>query len=206
MARVEPWAAWQTEDWRSAIAEYTHLYTNETFSRFDPDAAMQAAELSAVSAKVGAILTPEDVALPNLRFTRSCSSTRAFRSGHRLYWPLRGSSPALHSRQSRTGAPTRSEQGADLSLAWWSRSERTRLIIGRFLRNGAAAVARSKNEFNLLFARTVRRLWRFASSSLQASPCFRPRSLLAEARRVGIASFAALSGSVGRQSTAAGEA
>jgi hypothetical protein len=37
---------------RSAIAEYTHLYTNETFSRFEPDAAMQAAELSAVGAKV----------------------------------------------------------------------------------------------------------------------------------------------------------
>jgi hypothetical protein len=57
------------EDWCSAIAEYTHLYTNETFSRFDPDAAMQAAELSAVGAKMGAILTPENVALPNLRFT-----------------------------------------------------------------------------------------------------------------------------------------
>src|ERR1700722_537354 len=57
------------EDWRTAIAEYTHLYTNETFSPFNPDAAMQAAELSAGGPKVGASLTPENVALPGLRFT-----------------------------------------------------------------------------------------------------------------------------------------
>ena len=31
------------EDWRTAIAEYTHLYTDETFSLLNPDAAQQAA-------------------------------------------------------------------------------------------------------------------------------------------------------------------
>lgn len=57
------------EDWRTAIAEYTHLYTNETFSPLKPDSAQQAAELKAVGAMVGATLTPENVALPGLRFT-----------------------------------------------------------------------------------------------------------------------------------------
>src|SRR3984957_2291706 len=41
------------EDWRTAIAEYTHLYTNETFSPLKPDSAQQAAELKAVGAMVG---------------------------------------------------------------------------------------------------------------------------------------------------------
>ena len=42
------------EDWRTAIAEYTHLYTDETFSPLNPDAAQQTAELKAVGAMVGA--------------------------------------------------------------------------------------------------------------------------------------------------------
>ncbi len=57
------------EDWRTAIAEYTHLYTNETFGPLKPDAAQQTAELKAVGAMVGASLTPENIALPDLRFT-----------------------------------------------------------------------------------------------------------------------------------------
>ena len=32
MGRVEPRAAQGTEDWRSAITDYTDIYTNETFS------------------------------------------------------------------------------------------------------------------------------------------------------------------------------
>jgi hypothetical protein len=56
------------ENWRTAVAEYTHLYTNETFSPLKPDAAQQAAELNAVGAMVGAKLTPENATLPNPRF------------------------------------------------------------------------------------------------------------------------------------------
>jgi anti-sigma factor RsiW len=57
------------EDWHAAVVGYTNLYTNETFSPLHPDAALQAAELSAVGARVGAHLTPENLALPALRFT-----------------------------------------------------------------------------------------------------------------------------------------
>jgi len=57
------------EDWRSAVADYTNLYTNETFSRLHPDASLEAMELGAVGQSVGAKLTPEIVALPDLRFT-----------------------------------------------------------------------------------------------------------------------------------------
>ena len=50
------------EDWRSAVADYTTLYTNETFSRLRPDASLEAIELGAVGQSVGAKLTPEIVA------------------------------------------------------------------------------------------------------------------------------------------------
>ena len=59
----------EREDWRTAVVEYMELYTNETFASLHPDAALQAMELSALGAKVGADLTPEKIALPGLRFT-----------------------------------------------------------------------------------------------------------------------------------------
>ena len=57
------------DDWRSAVVQYTNLYTDETFSALHPDASLQATELTAVGAKVGAKLTPENIALPGLQFT-----------------------------------------------------------------------------------------------------------------------------------------
>ena len=57
------------DDWRTAIAEYTRsLHGTRRSLRFNPDAAMQATELSAVGARVGADLTPEnrDAARPQV--------------------------------------------------------------------------------------------------------------------------------------------
>src|SRR5580658_6599333 len=59
----------ERRDWRSAVEDYTNLYSNETFSPLHPDAALAAAELSAVGSRVGANLTPATIALPGLRFT-----------------------------------------------------------------------------------------------------------------------------------------
>jgi len=47
----------EREDWRSVVVEYTNLYTNETFNPLNPDASLQAIELSALGARVGANLT-----------------------------------------------------------------------------------------------------------------------------------------------------
>src|SRR5277367_6532401 len=46
------------EDWRSAVTVYTNMYSNETFSPLKPDAQLQAMELSALGARLGANLTP----------------------------------------------------------------------------------------------------------------------------------------------------
>jgi anti-sigma factor RsiW len=35
----------QAEDWRSAVVQYTNLYTNQTFSPLNPDASLQVIEL-----------------------------------------------------------------------------------------------------------------------------------------------------------------
>ena len=93
------------EDWRTAIAEYTHLYTNETFSPLTPDSAQQAAELKAVGAMVGATLTPENVALPGLQIHVGVHAfIRRLTDGRPCLCRFLGrSSPALHPRQRRAG-------------------------------------------------------------------------------------------------------
>src|SRR5271156_6565493 len=98
------------EDWRTAIAEYTHLYTNQTFSPLKPDAMQQAAELNAVGAVVGANLTPRTWPCRACDSRgRSCFHTEAHRWASLLMstpWALRScfaSSPTAR----RTRRPIR---------------------------------------------------------------------------------------------------
>lgn len=148
-ASAVAWAAWSfgllggREDWRTAVVEYTNLYTNETFSPLNPDPALQAAELGFVGAKVDANLTPENVALPGLRFTVAFMLSHG---GHPLaviaYVDPSGA-PVLfciHANHA-TDAPMRSERRGDLSLAWWSRSGRSHLVIGHIPEERAVALA-----------------------------------------------------------------
>src|ERR1700722_18621129 len=130
-------------DWRSAIAEYTHLYTNQTFSPFNPDAAMQVAELSVVGAKVGASLTPENVALPGLRFTTAFMLSHAGRPlGVIAYVDPSGAPVLLCILGSRApDAPIRSERRDDLALASWSDDGRSYLVIGHIPEERALALA-----------------------------------------------------------------
>jgi anti-sigma factor RsiW len=133
------------EDWRSAVVEYTDLYTTETFSPLNPNAALQAAELSLVGSKVGANLTPENVALPGLRFTTAFMLSHA---GHPLaviaYVDPSGS-PVLfciHANHA-PDAPMQSERRGDLSLASWARNGRGHLVIGHIPEERAVALAQT---------------------------------------------------------------
>ena len=120
-------------DWRSAVAQYTNLYTNATFSPLNPDAALEAQELAAVGSRVGAKLTPEDVALPGLRFT--VAFMLAFDG-----WPLAAiafvdpnGSPVLLCIIANGGGDSalRLETRDGLPLASWSRDGRGYVVIGR---------------------------------------------------------------------------
>jgi anti-sigma factor RsiW len=133
----------ERNDWRTAVVEYTNLYSNETFAPLTPDAALQAAELSGVRARVGGNLTPENVALPGLRFTT------AFMLSHRGH-PLAviayvdpSGAPVLLCvlANSAPDGPIRRERRGDLSLASWSDDGRSYLVIGRIPEERALALA-----------------------------------------------------------------
>src|SRR5271154_3954409 len=131
------------EDWRTAIAEYTHLYTNETFSPLKPDAMQQAAELKAVGAMVGANLTPENVALPDLRFTSAFMLSYGGSPMGVLAYVDPSGAPVLLCTLANGApdTPTRSERRGDLSFAWWSRNGRSHLVIGHVPEERAVALA-----------------------------------------------------------------
>jgi anti-sigma factor RsiW len=135
----------EQKDWRSAVAEYTDLFTNETFARPSPDAAQQAKLLSAVGARVGMRLTPETVALPGLRFiTAFILSYGGSPLGAIAFVDAQGE-PVLLCIIANGGAdaPTRPERRGDLSLASWSRGGRGFLVIGRTPEERIAELART---------------------------------------------------------------
>ncbi len=135
----------EKENWRSEVAEYVDLYTNETFAPLNPDAALQAIELSAVSARVGADLTPANVALPGLRFTVAFMlSYEGSPLGAIAYVDPEGAPVLLCVIANQaTDAPIRSERRGDLSLAFWSRGGRGYLVIGRMPTERARALAQA---------------------------------------------------------------
>ncbi len=135
----------EREDWRTAVADYTNMYSNETFTPLKPDAQLQAIELSALGARLGANLTPENVALPGLRFTTAFMLTyQGFPLGVIAYVDPSGAPVALCIIANQApDAPIRSERRDKLSLAWWSRSGRSHLVIGHIPEERAVALAQT---------------------------------------------------------------
>src|SRR6202044_3313032 len=135
----------ERQDWRTAVTDYTNMYSNETFSPLNPDASLQAIELRALGAKVGVNLTPESVALPGLRFTVAFMlSHNGAPLGVVAYVDPSGAPVALCIiANDAPDATVRSERRDDLSLAWWSRGGRSRLVIGRIPEERAVALAQT---------------------------------------------------------------
>jgi anti-sigma factor RsiW len=135
----------ERQNWRTAVVEYTNLYTNETFSPLNPDASLQAIELSALGARVGVNLTPESVELPGLRFTVAFMlSYNGAPLGVVAYVDPSGAPVLLCIiANDAPDAPMRSERRDNLSLAWWSRGGRSRLVIGRIPEERAVALAQT---------------------------------------------------------------
>jgi anti-sigma factor RsiW len=133
------------DDWRAAVVQYTNLYTNETFSPLNPDASLQAIELKALGEKVGANLTPENIALPGLRFTVAFMlAYDGLPLGVIAYVEPSGAPVLLCILANHApDAPIRSERREDLSLAWWSRSGRSHLVIGHVSEERAVALAQT---------------------------------------------------------------
>ncbi len=133
------------DDWRSAVAEYADLYSKESFSRLHPDASLAAIELSAVGARVGAKLTPESIALPDLRFTVAFMLAFGGSPLGVIAYVDPSGEPLLLCiiANGAPDAPMRSERRGDLSLSWWSQSGRSHLVIGRIPEERAVALAQT---------------------------------------------------------------
>jgi anti-sigma factor RsiW len=148
-AGVAGWAALslapREEDgnWRSAVAEYTDLYTKETFSSQNPDVSLAAKELAAVGDKVGAHLTPESVALPDLRFAVAFMLAYEGSPLGAIAYVDKDGAPVMFCiiANGASDAPVRTERRGDLSVAWWSRGGRSHLVIGRMTEEHAAELA-----------------------------------------------------------------
>jgi anti-sigma factor RsiW len=122
----------EREDWRKEVVEYTKLYTNETYSPLHPDASLEAIELSALGDGVGVKLTPENVALPGLRFAVAFMlSFEGSPLGVIAYVDPSGA-PVAFCVFANGGpdAPIRTEKRQQLSLANWSRGGRGFLVVG----------------------------------------------------------------------------
>jgi hypothetical protein len=93
-------------DWRSVVAEYMELYTNETFALRNPDQTIEALKLNVVAKRVAVALTPEKVSLPGF-----VSSPQTYSHTAERHWAKsRMSTPAARQRCSASSPmeePTR---------------------------------------------------------------------------------------------------
>ena len=133
------------ENWRSAVAEYTDLYTKETFSSQHPDPSLAEKELADVGERVGAHLTPESVALPDLRFTVAFMLAYDGSPLGAIAYVDKDGAPVMFCiiANGASDAPVRTERRSDLSVGWWSRGGRSHLVIGRMTEEHAAELART---------------------------------------------------------------
>ena len=133
------------DNWRAAVVDYMKLYTNDTFAMSSPPPQIQAAQLQAVGAKVGAALAPETVTLPDLTFRVAFNlAYEGSPLGEIAYTDPTGA-PVLACiiADKSANAPIRVERRDGFTLASWARDGRGYLVIGRISEDRAQALART---------------------------------------------------------------
>ena len=130
------------ESWRQAVIEYMDLYTPDTFALANPDDAVQARQLHAVSAKVGVDLTPDKIALPGLRYRTALNLSYDANALGEIAYTDAGGSPILFCviANGKPDASPRTLSREGLSYVFWSRGGRSFMFVGRLPEQRVAAL------------------------------------------------------------------
>jgi anti-sigma factor RsiW len=134
----------EREDWRGAVVEYMELYTNDTFALDKPEPSVAAEKLRAIGEKLGLALTPENIAVPDLRLKMAqILSYDGAPLGEIAFVDADGR-PVLFCIIANKGADesTRSERQGDISLTSWSNGGRGYLVVARLPEQQIADLAR----------------------------------------------------------------
>ncbi len=131
------------ETWLDAVVEYMELYTPDTFALFNPDSAVQAKQLQAVSDKVGVDLTPDKVAVPGLRYRTALNFSYDGEPLAEIAYTDVGGTPVLFCviANGKPRAPPRMVAHEGLSYVTWSRGGRSFMFVGRMPEQRVAELA-----------------------------------------------------------------
>jgi anti-sigma factor RsiW len=123
----------ERDDWRTAVIEYMQLYTLDTFALANPDSAIAAKQLQAVSPKVGVDFTPDNIAVPGLRYRIALNlAYRGAPLAEIAYTDAKGE-PVLFcvTANGESATPARTVLQGKLAYATWSRDGRGYMVVGR---------------------------------------------------------------------------
>jgi anti-sigma factor RsiW len=133
------------ESWRQAVIEYMDLYTPDTFALANPDSAVQAKQLQAVSARVGVDLTPDKVALPDLRYRVALNLAYDANALAEIAYTDAGGSPVLFCviANGRPDAAPRAFRRDGFSYLAWSRGGHSFMFVGRMTEERVAVLGQT---------------------------------------------------------------
>ena len=130
LGRFAPHGARQ-EDWREAVAEYSSLYTRDTFANAQADEASRAAELNSLSTALGVALTPDKLKLDDLALKSAFAlAYDGAPLGQFAYTDASGA-PVLFCilADKRADAPPANETRQNFALTTWARDGRGYMVI-----------------------------------------------------------------------------
>lgn len=135
----------ERDTWREAVVQYMELYTPDTFALANPDRAVQAKQLQAVSAKVGIDLTPDKVAIPDLRYRVTLNLAYDADALAEVAYTDAGGSPILFCviANGKPDTPWRTGRREGLSYLTWSRGGRSFMFVGRMTEQRVAELGQT---------------------------------------------------------------
>ena len=133
------------EDWRSAVVDYAQLYGPETLAMVDPDPETAKREIGALAERLGLHLTPDNIALPGLRFRMAVLFRYENAPLGEIAYVDASGEPVLFCVLAHTNpneaAATFDHEG--LTVTSWSQGGREFLVVGRIDRTRAQEFART---------------------------------------------------------------